>query len=421
MATKEKAKKTAKQKWGIVLKVLIGIICVIAIIAGITAIVNAVCVKSSEKFISSIQKVNYENQLIPEIDDRDGYYTFKTDEDMKVMHLTDVHIGGGFMSTKKDAMSINAVAAMITEEKPDLVIVTGDIAYPVPFQAGTFNNKTGAKLFAKLMEQLGVYWAPVFGNHDTEAYSFYSRKDISKFYSNKEEYPHCLFQAGPADVDGYGNYIIKAVKSTDEITQAFVMLDSHSYVDNDYFGIMWKYDCVHKNQVEWYENQINLLTEENFGYVPSSLMYFHIPPKEMQEAFYTYRDNGFKDTDRVHYKYGVAGETGDVVFSSNYNYGLFESVKKMGSTNGIFFGHDHINTMSFVYDGIQLGYGMSIDYLAYVDIYKVGAQRGCTIFTIHRDSTYDIIQENYYQDKYQGIQDKETVSMENYYDFREAE
>ena len=35
-------------------------------------------------------------------------------------------------------MALNAVAAMVTAEKPDLVIVTGDIAYPVPFQAGTF-------------------------------------------------------------------------------------------------------------------------------------------------------------------------------------------------------------------------------------------------------------------------------------------
>ncbi len=417
----QKTKKTGKQIGKIILKVLLCIVCIIAALGIILAVVNAVCMKSSENFISSISKVEYENQLVPEIDEKDGYYTFKTDEDMKVMHLTDVHIGGGVMSTKKDAMAINAVAAMITEEKPDLVIVTGDIAYPVPFQAGTFNNKTGAKLFAQLMEQLGVYWAPVFGNHDTEAYSYFNRKSISDFYSNKEKYPHCLFQAGPDEVDGYGNYIVKAVKSTDEITQAFVMLDSHSYTDNDYFGIMWKYDCIHKNQIKWYENQIKQLTKENFGKVPNSLMYFHIPPQEMREAFYKYRDNGYKDSDRVHYQYGKAGEQDKVVYCSDYNNGLFDSVKKMGSTKGIFFGHDHVNTMSLTYDGIQLGYSMSVDYLAYPSIYKVGAQRGCSVFTIHTDSTYDVVQENYYQDKYQGVQEKEKVSMENYYKVKNAE
>ena len=70
------------------------------------------------------------------------------------------------------------------EEKPDLVIVTGDIAFPVPYKAGTLNNLASAKVFAALMEKLGVYWTLAFGNHDTEAYSYYSREDISDFYEN---------------------------------------------------------------------------------------------------------------------------------------------------------------------------------------------------------------------------------------------
>lgn len=415
----DKIKKTPKQKLKVFLKIILGIICCIAVIALITAVVNMICTKSSENFISSISKVEYESQLEPVLDKND-YYTFTTDKDMKVMQLTDVHIGGGFMSTKKDAMAINAVASMISAEKPDLVIVTGDIAYPVPFQSGTFNNKTGARLFASLMEQLGVYWAPAFGNHDTEAYSYFSRKDISKFYSNKEKYPHCLYQAGPENIDGYGNYIIKQQKSNGEINQAFVILDSGSYVDNDYFGIMWKYDCPHKNQVEWYKEQIAILTKENNGNTPKSLMYFHIPPINMQSAYYEYRDNDFKDTQNVKYLYGKAGEHSKVVYSSNYDYGLFDAVKELGSTQGIFFGHDHINNFSLMVDGVQLGYGLSVDYLAYVSIYKVGSQRGCSIFTIHNDSTYDLVQENYYQDKYQGIIEKEQVSMDDYYVVKEA-
>ncbi len=41
---------------------------------------------------------------------------------------------------------------MITAEQPDLVVFTGDLTYPVPVQAGTFNNKENAKLLADLME-----------------------------------------------------------------------------------------------------------------------------------------------------------------------------------------------------------------------------------------------------------------------------
>lgn len=156
MAT-TKVKKTAKQKWGIFLKVILGIVIVIAIFAAVIAAMNIASVKSSNKLIASISAIEYENQLKPEIDEKDGYYTFTTDNDLKVVQLSDIHIGAGFMSTKKDAMAINAVEAMVSAEKPDLVIVTGDIGYPVPFQAGTFNNKNAAKIFANLMEKMEVY------------------------------------------------------------------------------------------------------------------------------------------------------------------------------------------------------------------------------------------------------------------------
>ena len=94
---------------------------------GICAVINLVGIKSNENFISVIEPVQYENQLTPTLGN-DGNYTFTTDGDFKVMQLTDVHIGGGFMSIKKDSMAINAVASMIAEEKPDLVVVSGDIA-----------------------------------------------------------------------------------------------------------------------------------------------------------------------------------------------------------------------------------------------------------------------------------------------------
>lgn len=411
----DKIKRTPKQKAKIALNILLCIVLIILILAGIIAIVNMIGVKSNQNFIEkSIAKVEYSNQLAPEIGD-DGYYTFTTDDDFNVMQLTDVHIDGGFMSIKKDNMAINAVAAMVTEEKPDLVIVTGDIAYPVPFQAGTFNNKTSAETFAELMEKLGVYWAPAFGNHDTEAYSYFSREDIAKVYNNKEKYPHCLFQSGPEDVDGVGNYVVNVKNTKGEITQNLYMIDSHSYTGNDYFGIMWNYDCIHTNQIEWYENQVAQFTEGNGGETPKSLAFFHIPLIEMQQAYYEYRDNDFNDTENVKYNYGKAGEHKDVVFSSHKNNGMFDAMLKAGSTQGVFFGHDHLNNFSLNYKGINLTYGYSIDYLAYSGISKFGTQRGCTMIDIKPDGTYESRLENYYQDKYRTVNAKEKVSMGDYY------
>lgn len=413
MTKKEKTKRTPKQKAKIALNIIICIILIIAIISGVFAITNMVSVKANKNFIEQINNVEYDNQLVPEIDNATGYYTFTTDRDFKAMQLTDVHIGAGFMSTKKDSMAINAVAAMISEEKPDLVLVTGDIAYPVPFQAGTFNNKNGAVEFAQLMEELGVYWCLSFGNHDTEAYSFFSRESISKIYSDKEKYPHCLFQTGPENVDGCGNYFVNVKNTNGEITQSFIMVDSHSYIDNDYFGIMWKYDCVHENQIKWYENEINKLTEINNGKVPKSLIFYHIPPIEMKNAYEQYKENGYKDTDDVKYIYGKAGEQNAAIYTSQKNYGLFEKCLELGSTQGMFFGHDHLNNVSLDYKGIKLTYGFSIDYLAYSGISKYGAQRGCTIITVKPDGSFESKLENYYQEKYASAKAKETVSMDD--------
>lgn len=409
MSNKIKTKKTPKERFKVFLKVILIIILVIALICAAIASVTAIGIKSNSNFIQSIETVSYDKQLEPTLDDN-GFYSFTTDRDFKVIQLTDVHIGAGFMSIKKDSMAINAVAAMLTAEKPDLVIVTGDIAYPVPFQAGTFNNKSSAKLFAELMEKLGIYWCPVFGNHDTEAYSFFSREEISEFYS-KDIYPHCLFQAGPSEVDGFGNSIINVRNSIGEITQSLIMLDSHSYVDNDYFGIMWKYDTIHKNQVEWYEETMNSLKTENNNIMPKSLAFFHIPAPEYKDAWNEYKQNNFQDTENVKYIYGKAGETDYSVYTSEYNYGFFDKAMELGSTQGIFCGHDHLNNFSIDYKGIKLNYGYSIDYLAYAGIMKFGLQRGCTVINISPDGSYESHLENYYQEKYKSVNEKEKVDM----------
>ena len=151
----------------------------------------------------SFNPVSYENQLVPELDE-DGCWTFTTDRDLKVVQLTDIHIGGGFLSVKRDAKALNAVAAMLTAEKPDLVVLTGDMVYPVPFQAGTFNNEISTKMLITLMEQLGVYYTVCFGNHDSEFYGTHTRQQISDLWGDPS-LKYSLYQEGPKDVDGYGN------------------------------------------------------------------------------------------------------------------------------------------------------------------------------------------------------------------------
>ena len=82
------------------------------------------------------------------------------------------------------------------------------------------------------------------------------------------------------------------------------------------------------------------------------------------------------------------------------------------SGDSVFCGHDHLNNLSVNYKGIDLTYGMSIDYLAYSGIYKLGTQRGCGVLKISPDGTLNAYHENYYQDKYLSQYAKESVTMQ---------
>ncbi len=390
-----------KQK---IMKILLVIVSVIMAIAVVITILNFLSVKNLLKKGSSYGKVEIENQLVPE-KDKNGNWYFTTDGDFKVMHLTDIHIGGGFMSKTVDEKALNAVATMVIKEKPDLVIATGDIAFPVPYTAGTFNNYSGAKAFANLMESLGVYWTVTFGNHDAEAYSYFDREAMGDFYE-REEYKYCLFQSGPKDVDGYGNHVIEVKNSKGIITQAFVLIDSQAYVkDNIIESIKGNYDNVHPNQVAWYESEIKRMDAENKkidadAETVKSLAFFHIPLVEMADAWSEFTENGYKDTKNFKYIEGIIAEGGRLVYCGLGEDDLFEKMLELGSTKAMFNGHDHINNTTFEYKGILFSYGFSIDYFAYSGIDKLGSQRGCTMITCKPDGTFTIDKYNYYSDRY---------------------
>ncbi|MCM1306404.1 MAG: metallophosphoesterase [Bacteroides sp.] len=377
--------------------------------------------------------------------DDDEYWTFVTDNDFKVLQLTDVHIGGGSFSKEKDMWAMNAVATMIRAEKPDLVIVTGDIAFPVPYASGSFNNLGATKIFANMMESLGVYWTFAFGNHDTEAYSMYTRDDICNYYEEeiqKGNLAHCLFQRGEADDPalklkeddlGYGNTIIKVKNTQGIVTQALVTLDSHSYIEGDYFGAAWKYDNIHQSQVDWYVAEMQKLVQANKQIDPNcsdevkNLAFFHIPLVEYREAWSQVINSNRKDLSKgdvierngttVKYYYGKMGES-DKKKNGQRTYGVFcglhqDDFFEQGVQNGLqgtFSGHDHYNNFSVEYTKsweengetksgtVRLTYGMSIDYLAYPGIYKEHLQRGCTVITVEPDGDFDCVQKNYYED-----------------------
>ncbi len=447
--TKRKSKRTAEQKRrsrSIALVTCLVLFVVIAILLSAFSLASQAGVKALIQMGNNFTPVAFAagTQVEPE-KDTDGYWTFTKDTDFKVIQFTDVHIGGGFASQEKDAWAMNAVATMLKVEKPDLVVVSGDIAYPVPFQAGTFNNLNATKIFANMMKNLGVYWTFVFGNHDTEAYSTYSRQDICKYYEEQiandpvfGEY--CLFQRGPSTIDGFGNQIIKVKNTSGMVTQAVVGLDSHSYVDGDILGIAWKYDNLHKNQVDWFCDEMDTITAANvttYNNLPAekkaanevfkqakASVFIHIPLVEYLDAYTLYLNknapgygiecNADDGNSKVTVNSGIIGEGKQMIYPGVKTDEFFEKGSQHG-LQAVYCGHDHYNNISMTYqkqitmeDGsvgmsnpVQLTYGRSIDYLAYPGIWKKRAHRGCNAITINAtNGTISSQQQDYYDAKY---------------------
>ena len=394
-----------------VLKFLLGFIVgffavALVLCIGLT-IANKISEKSMHEYIDSFASVEYENQLKPQLDEYGNWY-FTTDGDFKIMQITDVHLGGGCLSRTDDKKAMNAIAAMVAYEKPDLVISTGDMASTYP-TAGTMNNRYAHEYFARLMEQLGVYWTVAFGNHDSEAYNFYNRDQVVAMYEN-EAYQYCLFSAGPEEVSGKGNHVINVKNSAGKVTQSLFMIDTHSYMEDDPFGLNWDYDYIKEDQIEWYRDMVELYCKDGEK-TAKSLTFFHIPLLETKDAYWEYVNNGRQNTEGLKWIEGNDGEKDPVVFPSQTDTNMFETMVELGSTQGVFFGHDHLNNFIIEYKGIKMSYGYAIDYFAYGGIDKYGYQRGCQIIVTHQDGSCDITHENYYQYKSVPQYEKEVVIM----------
>lgn len=309
------------------------------------------------------------------------------DSDFKIIATTDIHTDEDYSLNNK---SLQMLINQIRDEKPDLVVLTGDCIQS-KFQ------QIEAVEFAQMMEKIGVYWVYVFGNHEAR-----DEKEFHKYLLMKSlsDYPHCLSKFGDPNLFGYGNFIVNIMNSETELKQSLVFMDSgrdivEKYMARDGVPAEMKngYDYIKPDQIKWYTDEMNKL-RKNYGKAPN-LLYMHIPIKEYEEVF-TLNDEGkYVPTGKAEILYGRMFES---VGCSPFNSGLFEAMKKNGA-QGIFCGHDHVNDWAAKYDGILLVYNQMGSYNAYnlgnyngVSLPEEEWQQGVTVTTIHTDGSFDLRQ-----------------------------
>ncbi len=308
----------------------------------------------------------------------------------KILNATDMHLDEDYDLNDK---TLQFFVNQIRDEKPDLVIFTGDVIL-------SKYQQIDAIQFGQLMEKMGVYWAYVFGNHEARAEKEYFKYLIFKSIT---DFPHCISKFGNPELFGYGNFIINIMNSETELRQSLVCLDSgrdmcepHLTNDNIPQEIRERggYDYIKPSQIEWYKNEITELREE-YGEA-KNMLYMHIPIKEYEEVFKDSGDNlHFVPTGKADILYGAQYES---IGSSPYNSGLFSAMKEM-SAQAIFAGHDHVNDWAAIYDGIYLVYNQCGGYNCYtMGDYKgltwdeKDWQQGVTVTEIENDGSFKLRQ-----------------------------
>lgn len=318
--------------------------------------------------------------------DKFGIKSLKKDSDepIKILQLTDIHIGNGPLTAKRDRKAIAAVCKMIENSKPDLIVLSGDLVYPVLLMTGTNDNLTALKVLARVIDSYKTPWTICFGNHDAEASAKYSKSELCDFLESSD-LSNCLFSRGPSTIDGMGNHIINLYNSNNEFNTSIFLFDNGMYNGETQLS---GYMEVTESQTDWYEekiNEISNLVEKKI----QSFVFYHVPGKEYQLAWNEYK-NG--ENENVKLIYGYANEPNEKISCSS-ELGLFwDKVQELGSTKAIFCGHDHMNDFSLTYYGVRLTFSKSIDYTAYAfqGIADKTEQRGGTLISVSQDGTFEI-------------------------------
>ena len=307
-----------------------------------------------------------DEMLLSEILSNKTQLRFDENGQFKIMVLADLHLNSGGVPME----TFNNITLVVEREKPDFVIFTGDNV--VDGGISTQGQLRGAwRRIGDYLEQEGIYWMHVFGNHDGDM-----RLPLEKQQEYYESFEHCLSKAGDEELTGIGNYVIPLYGAKED-TVKFVIwgLDSGDYPTEEERKALFpaglssfggfngtNYDFIHYDQIQWYLETSKLLQTCNDGQLVPGLMAFHIPLQESYTAWIN-RD-GLEWT----------GSKYDPVCASAYNSGLFEVLRNRGDIKAVVNGHDHINDFMVNYCGIKLCYASTLTTTTYNEPAIMGAR-----------------------------------------------
>ena len=356
-------------------KIVLCAVLAFLVIAG--AVVYAFLPHSLNYDIKGIKAVGSDLEIKEETEDSVTVVK-KSGGDVKILLFTDMHLDG---KNGTSQITVSNFVESIQKEKPDLVLLGGD-------NVTSAFNRGRARQLGEIFEKLGVYWGGVLGNHEGDNAFSISRGDMVDIFAS---FDHCLMRKGLSSATGDCNYALNIEGPDGKLVQTFFFFDTFDMMSD---GRKAEYgfqksdkvtDGVRKDQVSWYETKLGEV-KAKYG-ACKSIVLLHIPLPQYKTAL----DEGLKPIT------GVQLENPCV---SGVDTGLFDAIKKGGSTTAVFCGHDHMNNYRLLYQDILLCYIESSGYGSYHTGTKLGYAekdwlQGYTRLTVHENGAYDIMNVRY--------------------------
>ena len=310
---------------------------------------------------------------------------FDENGEFTILHITDCQ--DVYPANQTMVQFINHA---IDKYDPDLVVLGGDNCVD-----NTGNIEAAITEIAKIFVEKETYFTLVFGTHDREGGR--GENDVLLRYYQNAGGKYCLaYDAVPA-LSGSGTHNLPILASDSlKVAYNLYMFDSGTsgYTDANGNG---GYECVWEDQVQWFETVNSAYTLANGGKVIPSMAFQHIIVGEIMEALYKEKSevalsldskfvNGKEyDTTMVNFSAIKDGFLLEAPCPGVEDSRQFEAMVEQG-TVAVFSGHDHINTFTVNYQGVDIVNTPGCTFHSYGHAYN----RGGRVITLHEGETeYD--------------------------------
>ena len=254
----------------------------------------------------------------------DSPVRFNANGKLKIAQFTDTHLCGENMEEYEK--TLGQLCSILDTEKPDLVILTGDV------MTGDINSAQMLDRFFGAIDERKIPFISLYGNHDRE-------RELSEWDYAK------IVTGHPMSLNtmekGYLDDIALPVLTSDGSKVAAVLycIDSNDYSQvPQYTDYAW----ISQDQIAWYNARSKAFSAANNNLPVPSYAFFHIPLKEFYDAYS---------------KNLIAGQRKENECPGELNSGLFAAFVENNDVHGVFCGHDHDNDYVAGEGGIALVYG----------------------------------------------------------------